>query len=360
MRVETFTVLLRAREVQAHVVTIRDVARRAGVSQATASRALSGAGPVSPDARERVRRAAEVLGYQVNKAARSLRTRRTDTIGLLIPDVRNPFFAELAYVIEQTAGRHGMAVITMSADEDHDRQAEALQVLVRQQVDGLIVAPQGDRPVESAVGNIPLVYVDRDVAGRQAPLACSDNDRAAVMMIDHLVSRGHRKIALITGPQITATGRIRKEASLRRLAEHGYSPDPSWVQEGDFQLDSGRRATAEILATERRPTAVFAGDNLMAVGALLELRDRGLRAGRDIALASFDDAPWFTVLDPPLTVVAQDVAGLGRCALDSLRDVIAGREVADTTTPVELRVRDSCQMPTGPHDTVPTTIGRSS
>lgn len=351
--VETFTATGGAEP----MATIRDVARIAGVSLATASRALSGAGPVSPEAQERVRLAAQSLGYQVNKAARSLRTRRSDTLGLLIPDVRNPFFAELAYVIEQFAGRDGMAVITMSADEDPERQAEALHVLVRQQVDGLIVAPQGEQPVEPVVGGLPLVYVDRDVTGRSAPLVCSDNAAAAEMMIDHLVERGHRRIAMITGPQTTSTGRVRKDVALGRLAEHGCSPDPSWVQEGDFQLESGRRGVAAILAADRRPTAVFAGDNLMAVGALLELREQGLRAGRDIALACFDDAPWFTVLDPPLTVVAQDVAELGRCALDSLRDVIGGRGVPDVTTPVRLRVRESCRVPAAADVGVPSAIG---
>lgn len=342
------------------MVTIRDVARDAGVSQATASRALSGTGSVSPEARERVHRAAEVLGYQVNKAARALRTQRTDTIGLLIPDVRNPFFAELAYVIEQAAGVHGTAVITMSADEDADRQADALRVLVRQQVDGLIVAPQGEQSIAPLSGNLPLVYVDRDVADRRGPLVSSDNAGGAEQMIDHLVARGHHEIALITGPQTTTTGRTRRAAALSRLAAHGCTPPPEWVQEGDFQLESGRRGAAAILTADRRPTAIFAGDNLMAVGALLELREHGLRVGRDIALTGFDDEPWFMVLDPPLTVVAQDVPLLGRTALDSLRQVIAGRDVADSTIPVHLHVRESCLVPEPSRPSTDQASGRPS
>lgn len=343
------------------MATIRDVARTAGVSLATASRALSGAGPVSPDARDRVRKAAEALGYQVNKAARSLRTQRTDTIGLLIPDVRNPFFAELAYVVEQAAGERGIAVITMSADENPDRQTAALQVLVRQQVDGLIVAPQGDRFPGSLVGELPLVYVDRAAADREAPLVSSDNAGGAALMIDHLVQRGHRDIALITGPQTTTTGRVRRAAALERLAEHGCAPPPHWVQEGDFQLESGRRGAAALLASEHRPTAVFTGDNLMAVGALLELREQGLHVGRDIALTSFDDAPWFALLEPSLTVVAQDVTLLGRGALGTLCSVMAGDDVSDATVPIHLTVRESCLLPTlacSPPG-VPTTTGAS-
>lgn len=342
------------------MATIRDVALRAGVSQATASRALSGRGPVSPDAAERVRAAAQTLGYEVNKAARALRTQRTDTIGLLIPDVRNPFFAELAYVIEQAAAGAGLAVITMSADEDAEQEARGLRVLVRQQVDGLIVAPRDDEAC-SAVQHLPMVFVDRGAEGRGIPVVRSDNETGAALMIDHLVAAGHRDIALITGPQEITTGRARHEAALRRLTHHGLPPGPQWVQEGDFQLESGRRAAAALLDAPERPTAVFAGDNLMAVGALLELRGRGLRVGHDIALTAFDDAPWFPLLDPPLTVVSQDVPRLGRAALECLLSLLRGHETSDVVAPVRLAARSSCAVPPArSHVQLATSSGRHS
>ena len=342
------------------MTTIRDVARRAGVSQATASRALSGRGPVSPDALERVRAAAHALGYQVNKAARSLRTQRTDTIGLLIPDVRNPFFSELAYVVEEAAGEHGLAVITMSADEDAALEARALTVLMRQQVDGLIVAPR-DEHAFAQVHSVPVVFVDRGGEAHGIPVVRSDNDGGAALMVDHLVERGHRDIALITGPQSITTGRARLESAARRLEHHGRSPRPEWIQEGDFQLESGRRAAAALLDSDRLPTAVFAGDNLMAVGALLELQERGVHIGRDIALTAFDDAPWFPLLDPPLTVVAQDVPRLGRVALESLLCLMGGGEATDVVVPVRLEVRSSCGLPSVHHHDQPAlTHGRHS
>lgn len=324
--------------------TIRDVASRAGVSQATASRALSGRGPVSPDSTERVRAAARALGYQVNKTARALRTQRTDTIGLLIPDVRNPFFAELAYTIHQAAATHGLAVITMSADEEAEQEVRGLSVLLRQQVDGLIVCPRDDEAFVAAK-HLPVVFVDRGRDGRGVPVVRSDDEAGVALMVDHLVAVGHRHIALITGPQEITTGRTRYEAALLRLAYHDVSPLPQWVQEGDFQLESGRRAAAALLDAPELPTAVFAGDNLMAVGALLEMRERGLRVGRDIALTAFDDAPWFPLLDPPLTVVAQDAPRLGQVALESLLTLLAGREAADVVVPVRLEVRSSCAVP---------------
>lgn len=340
--------------------TIRDVARRAGVSPATASRALSGRGPVSLDSAERVRAAAVALRYEVNKAARALRTQRTDTIGLLIPDVRNPFFTELAYVIEQAAAGHGLAVITMSADEDAEQEARALRVLVRQQVDGLIVAPRDDDAC-AAVQHVPVVFVDRGAAGRGVPVVRSDDEVGAALMVDHLVAAGHRDIALITGPQGITTGRARYEAALRRLAHHHITPRPQWVHEGDFQLESGRRAAAALLDAPGLPTAVFAGDNLMAVGALLEMRDRGLRVGHDVALTGFDDAPWFPLLDPPLTVVAHDVPRLGRAALECLLLLLAGRPAADIVVPVRLEARSSCAVPpVRPHLQSATSSGRPS
>jgi len=340
------------------MVTIRDVARSAGVSVATASRVLTGAGPTSEATRQQVRQAAEELGYRVNKIARSLRTQRTDTIGLLIPDVRNPFFAELAYVIEQAAGEHGIAVITMSADEREDRQAQAMQTLANQQVDGLIVAPQGEQAPRDT--DVPLIYVDRGVAGHAVPVVRSDDADGAAQMIDHLVDIGHRDIALITGPQATTTGSTRRATATARLTHHGCTTHAQWVQEGDFQLQSGRQATARILDADLWPTVIFAADNLMALGALLELGERGLRVGESIALTGFDDAPWFAALNPPLTVVAQDVPGLGTQALSALRSLIAGDDVTDIELPVHLQIRGSCALPTTPAPRETRTTRRST
>ena len=175
----------------------------------------------------------------------------------------------------------------------------------------------------------------------------SDDADGAAQMIDHLVNVGHHDIALITGPQAT-TGRARRAAAIARLVHHGCTTQ--WVEEGDFQPESGRRATARILDADPWPTVIFAADNLMAVGALLELSERGLRVGDAIALAGFDDAPWFGALNPPLTVIAQDVPGLGTQALSVLRSLIDGDDVVgftDIQLAVQLRVRGSCAPPTG-------------
>ncbi|MDO4606135.1 MAG: LacI family DNA-binding transcriptional regulator [Bowdeniella nasicola] len=325
------------------MATIKDVASKAGVSMATASRALSGAGPVSDEVRQRVLEAAAVLEYRVNKAARSLRTHRTDTIGLLISDVRNPFFSEVAYTIEQEAAQQGQAVIVMSADESVDGQHRALHALLRQGVDGLIVVPQRGT-ISHFSFDTPMVFLDRSVDGLQVPTVQSDNKHGMRTLVDHLVHLGHREIALILGPQEASSGRERYEGAIQALAAHGLEPRPEWIQPGDFKLESGKLAVAALLTAKHRPSAIIAGDNLMAVGALLEARERGIQIGYDVALVSFDDAPWFPVLDPPLTVVAQDTRALGECALTRLNDLIAGQDTTSATIPTQLIIRESCRI----------------
>lgn len=324
------------------MTTIRDVAARAGVSLGTASRALTGRGPTSAQARLRVLAAAEELGYRVNKAARSLRTNRTDTIGLLVSDVRNPFFAELAYVVDKAASARGQSVITMSADESAAGQVRALRSLVQQGVDGLIVVPQNgeltDLPAE-----LPTVFVDRHVAGLNIPIVESDHAAGMRLLVEHLVGLGHRQIALISGPLTTSTGRLRYEAALAALADHGIEIPQQWLKCGDFQWQAGQRAAAELLAQPHRPTAIIAADNTTAVGALLAARNAGVRLGEHVALVAFDDAPWFSVVDPPLTVVAQDIERLGGAAIETLNQRLEGQNPGSTILPARLIVRKSCQ-----------------
>lgn len=325
------------------MVTLRDVARQAGVSAATASRALAGHTAVSDEARDRVQTAASDLGYRGNALARSLRTQRTDTIGLLLPDVRNPFFTHLAYAVDKAAARHGLTVMMGNADEQAHQQDRYLDVLSRHQVDGIIAVPQGAASdvLRRTADAIPTVFMDRDPQIPGCPVVTSDNETGIAALVDHVVSLGHRDIGVVAGPQATSTGRVRLSALEARLAEHGISIAPGRVVEGDYQLDSGVRATEELLA--RGPLdAIIAADNLMALGALMVLRRHGLRVGDEIALACVDDIEWFSLVEPPLTVVAQDVQGLGEAAVDTLVRRIAGDEAPSVVLPMQLIARASC------------------
>ncbi|TDC21286.1 LacI family transcriptional regulator [Streptomyces sp. 8K308] len=325
-------------------VTIKDVAALAGVSVGTASRVLSGNSATSPAARERVRAAAKQLGYRPDARARALRSTRSHAVGLLVSDVRNPFFADIAHGAEQAALASSYVTLLANANEDTRQQDTYLEAFLTQRVDGIIVAPQGEgggnlRAVERA--RTPLVFVDRTVDGFDVPSVTSDNAQGIDLAVAHLVSQGHRRVGYIGGPPTVSTGRARHDAFLAAVARYGLDDDPELITVGDFRSASGAAATEKLLATARPPTALLAADSLMAVGALGEVRRQGRRIGSDVALVAFDDIEWFRELDPPLTVVAQDARALGERATRLLFDVMDGRQVASEVLPMRLVVRES-------------------
>lgn len=323
-------------------VTLRDVAKAAGVSVATASRALHDPASTTEAMRVRVGEVAKDLHYHPNTAARSLRTRRTDTIGLLVPDVRNPFFTDLAYEIDKAAAAAGLTVMMGSSDESPAAADRYLTNLARHQVDGLLVVPQmpTSRALRRACETRPTVFLDRhpDLDG---PVVTSADSSGMAALVDHVVAQGYRRIGLISGPVSASTGRTRRDAFVRRLAELGLPHDESLVAYGDFRLESGITAAAELLARPHRPDAIVAADNPMALGVLTQLRRQGLRIGRDVGFAAFDDNPWFEVVDPPVTVVAHDTARLGETAVAALVDLIGGGQATSTVIPTRLVVRES-------------------
>jgi LacI family transcriptional regulator len=326
-------------------VTVADVARHAGVSTASVSRALSGADGVSAAVRERVIAAAQALGYRPNTVARSLRTTRTQTVGLIIPDVVNPFFSELAWAIEEAAHQHGYSVILCNANEETDRQDGYIELMLARRVDGLLVTPvlEESPALNAAVRQgVPMVFVDRAVPSMEAPVVRADGRLAISKLVDHLVGLGHERIAVITGPRQTLTGRERLTAFRTAMRAHSLDLPRELVRFGNFQADSGRRAAAQLLDLDEPPTAVFAVDNLMALGAWQEMRLQGLRIGSDIAVAGFDDPPWFQLLDPPLTTVSQPVGRIGVLAVEALVEVIGGGPAGFHLLDCELVIRASC------------------
>ncbi|WP_055587407.1 LacI family DNA-binding transcriptional regulator [Streptacidiphilus griseoplanus] len=328
------------------MASIKDVASRAGVSTATVSRALNNHPAVAPDTRTRVLEAADTLGYHPNGVARSLRTNRTRTLGLVISDVLNPFFTELARAVEDEARALGYSVIIGNADEQPDLQDHHIRTLVGRRIDGLLVSPaDGEAPVlrETArAGRTPMVFVDRSIPGLDVPVVRTDGTGAVRDLVDHLHRIGHRRLAVIGGPAATTTGAERVDAFRHALARYGLPLPDEYIGHGDFQVGSGRRITEGFLDLEQPPQAVFAADNLMALGAMDAIRERGLRVPQDIALAAFDDIPWFLHTAPPLTAIAQPTGDLGRAAVRALVDRIEGRPARSVTLTATLVVRRSC------------------
>ncbi|MFS4091199.1 LacI family DNA-binding transcriptional regulator [Streptomyces sp. AF1A] len=327
------------------MASIKDVAAAADVSVATVSRVLNDHPSVSARARERVLAAVEKLGYRPNAVARSLRTDQTRTLGLVISDVLNPYFTELARSVEVEARLLGYSVIIGNADERPDLQDHHVRTLLDRRIDGLLVSPtDGCSPLmaDAARAGTPMVFVDRWIAGTDVPVVRSDGRGAVRDLVAHLYGLGHRRLAIIAGPAATTTGRERIEAFREALAEHGLDLPDAYIGQGDFQAGSGRRVTEAFLDLPEPPEAVFAADNLMALGALDAVRARGLRVPDDIALVAFDDIPWFVHTDPPITAIAQPTGELGRAAVRALVDRIEGRTPESVTLPARLVVRRSC------------------
>jgi LacI family transcriptional regulator len=327
------------------MVGIKDVAVHARVSVATVSRVLNGHTAVRPGTRAKVLAAIDELGYRPNAVARSLRTHHTHTLGLVISDVLNPFFTALARAVEDEARAHGYSVVIGNADEQPELQEHHVRTLLDRRIDGLLVSPtdQGSSLLpDVARSGVPVVLLDRWVPGVEAPVVRTDGRQAIRDLVAHLHALGHRRLAIITGPTTTSTGNERTDAFREALRAHGLPLPEEYIGRGDFQADSGRRATARFLDLPEPPEAVFATDNLMALGAMDEIRGRGLRVPHDVALAAFDDIPWFLHTDPPLTAIAQPTGELGHRAVRALLDLVEGRSAQPVALTAHLVTRRSC------------------
>lgn len=309
------------------VVTIRDVAARAGVSLGTVSRVLSGHPSTSAEARARVTEAAAAIGYRPNAQARSLRLTRTLTIGLLVSDVRNPFFADVAHAAEQAALDADYVTFLGNANESVEQQDRYLEAFQTQRVDGVVLTPQGrgagtlDALIASGM---PVVFADRTVDGIEVPSVTTDSRSGLDQAIAHLASAGHSRIAFIGGPQSISTGRDRHTAFIDALPRHGLAIHPDLIAFGDFREASGSEATERLLAATERPTAIIAADNLMAAGALNAIRRHQSSFGADVELVAFDDIEWFAHINPPLSAIAHDPGAIGSAAVELLLQVIKG------------------------------------
>ncbi|MFI1869629.1 LacI family DNA-binding transcriptional regulator [Streptomyces jumonjinensis] len=340
------------------MASIKDVAAHAGVSVATVSRTLNGHPSVSPGARTRVLAAVEALDYRPNAVARSLRTDQTHTLGLVISDVLNPYFTSLARAVEEEARALGYSVIIGNADERPELQDHHIRTLLDRRIDGLLVSPADGRSpltLEAVRSPTPVVLVDRWLPGLDVPVVRADGRVAVHDLVAHLHGLGHRRLAIITGPASTTTGSERVSAFRSGLSAFGLPLPEAYIGQGDFQAESGRRAMERFLALPEPPGAVFAADNLMALGALDAIRAHGLRVPEDIALAAFDDIPWFVHTDPPLTAIAQPTDELGRAAVRALIARIEGRPARSVTLPARLVVRRSCGEPAPPAGPKPLT-----
>jgi len=309
------------------MATIKDVAAVAGVSFTTVSHVVNNTRPVSADVRSKVELAIRQLNYVPSAVARSLKARSTATIGLVVPNSTNPYFAEMARGIEDGCARNGYCLFFCNSDDDPAKQRNYLRVLQEKRIDGLIVASAGDDATLAqtlADSREPLVIVDRNIEGVSADLVQIDHEKGAYLATRHLLQLGHSKIGCITGPVQTAVSAMRVHGFIRAMAERGVEIPADAIVESDFSGSGGYRATAQLFDTVR-PTAIFAGNDMMGIGALRAAAERGIRVPQDCSIIGFDDIELGRFTYPALSTVGQSVRALGEMAAQTLIERITGR-----------------------------------
>jgi len=335
------------------MATIREVAKAASVSSTTVSHVINGTRYVSEAVRTRVLGAINALGYQHNVLARSLRRGETHTIGLILPDSANPFFAKVGRSIEAAAFDLAYSVVLCNSEGNLAREQHYTEVLTKKQVDGIIFVAAGDRTKSLSVllgRRAPFVVIDRDLPDVRADAVLADNRQGGHLATRHLLALGHRRIACISGPSNVTPSAERVTGYRQALTEADLPIQENLILRGDFHLESGWAAASELLRRPIPPTAIFACNDLMAIGAIRAAAELARRIPEDLAVVGFDDIELSAYSVPPLTTILQPTADMGRRAVQLLMDRIGDpglphrREIFPTT----LTVRASCGARTGP------------
>jgi LacI family transcriptional regulator len=336
------------------MATIHDVARRAGVASITVSRALTGHAPVSAATRARIEAAIRELKYVPNVLARGLKGRSTRTLGLVVTDVTNPFFTLVARGVEDAAHEAGYSVILCNSDRSAAREALYLEVLHSKQVDGLVLTPIGRRElILQWHRERPVCLIDRTLRGlgwRKVgmDLVRADSVEGARALVDHLLGHGHRRIGLVNGPLVISTARDRREGYRRALAAAGVAADRALERHGLFSFPVGEEMGADLLAARPRPTAIFAGNPLLAIGVMAAAQKHGLHVPDDLALATFDGVPQLEAVLPFFTAAVQPAYQMGQRAARQLLERLAWRAKGEdppgreTLFETDLMIRRSC------------------
>ncbi|HMR68380.1 MAG TPA: LacI family DNA-binding transcriptional regulator [Anaerolineae bacterium] len=328
------------------MASIKDVAESAGVSTATVSRVLSDKPHVRPEIRERVMAAVDALSYRPNRVARSLRVQKTNIIGLIVSDIRNPFFTSVSRAVEDMAYENGLNLFLCNADENPQKEAMYLELMHDENVAGVILSPTrqtADNFKQAVKLGVPLVVIDRQVRGAEVDSVLIDNEASAARLVDHLIADGHRRIGALFGVGST-TGRERREGYLKSLKSHGLKPEPTLFSYVNAREEEGYQATRKLLSLPDRPDAIFTSNAQLSAGAFKALRESNLVIPDEIAFASFDETTWTSLVRPGITVIEQPTYEIGQLATDLLLERIENpaRPTREIILKGKLIVRQSC------------------
>lgn len=329
--------------------TIRDVAKRANVAPITVSRVINNSGYVSQEVRHRVEQAIAELNYIPNSLGPSLRSKRTNILALVLSDITNPFWTTVARGVEDTANQSSYYVVLCNTDESQSKQDEYLTVMLKKRVDGILLVPaqstaQSIRMIQQQ--GVPVVVMDRRVPDSAVDVVRCDSEEGAYHLTRHLLELGHQRIAIITGPEQVSTAVDRVMGFRRAMEEAGLGQEMQQVYWGEFNQKAGFDLTKRALRSTPRPTAIFAGNNFIAIGALKALREAGIQVPNDMAMVSFDDLPAPLVIDPFFTVAVQPAYEMGKTATELLLSRITqpvSGHVKEVLFPAQIIVRRSSQ-----------------
>lgn len=323
-----------------------DVAKLAGVSVATVSRVLAGSAHVSRETREKVLRAMEDLDYKPNMLARNLRKMQSKTIVVVIPDISNPFFSDVIRGIQHVAREHGYHVLLGDTQNDVNAELDFIEMIKERAADGVILTTARTSPekIMEMAREVPLVMACEYIEGAELPMVTIDNVFSAKRVVDHLAALGHRRIGFIAGPLHVIISRDRLQGFVQGLREHGIQQDSSLILEGDFTISSGYEQAVRLLQLPDPPTAIFASNDEMAIGAIKAIKHMGLKVPQDVAVVGFDDIRMATVIEPALTTIYQPKFEIGKKAMEFLLKLIQrpSRSYGHLKLPEKLILRESC------------------
>ena len=324
-----------------------DIAKRAGVAPITVSRVINNSGYVSQSTRERVEAVVKDLGYVPNTIARGLRSKRTHTLALVVTDITNPYFTSMARGVEDVAGASNYTVIYCNTDESETKEEKYANMLAQRQVDGVLLVPScgNVKTIQFLKSNdINVVVLDRRVSGEDADIVYSDSKKGASRLTKLLIGLGHKRIAIIAGSRGVSTSEDRVIGYQQALSEAGLGGN-ELIYYGAFNEHSGYQLANQAMMQTPRPTAIFGGNNFVAMGAIKAIHDLNLDVPEDVSVVGFDDLPEFMFMKPFLTVARQPAYEMGRLAAELLLKRITGEtheEQREFILPVEIVMRESC------------------
>jgi LacI family transcriptional regulator len=327
-------------------ITLKMVAERAEVSVNTASRAINNKPDINLETKKRVLQIAKELGYIRNAAAVALRTKKTGTIGVVIADNRNPFYAEVLNGMEEAAREKNYHIILANTQRDYKKEEEAINLLLAKRVDGLLITPVQDKDddIKNLINaNIPFVVVGRDFENIEVDAVYNDEVKGGFLATEYLIKKGHKRIALINGFLHKSPAKGRLEGYKKALKKYRISLDESLISVGDINIEDGYERTKQMLGKNLDFTAIFAYNDMMAFGAMQAIKEKGLRIPEDIGLVGYDDIPFSSLISPPLTTIRLKKHDLGVESVKLLLSRIKGsrKKTKKIVLDVELIIRET-------------------